>query len=78
MTRLEAAHRIMGSLEQRGCYPSLYKRGRYWRAHVNQCGNFWFDHIRPDTAFRRALQSWEDAGCPMDGMAAEKDAMEGL
>ena len=68
-TRLERANRIMGQLESMGCKPSLYERGSFWRAHVNQAGNFWADHKRPDTAIKIAKESWEKAGLPMDGLA---------
>lgn len=51
------------------CYPSIYRRGNGWRAHVNRYGNFWEDHEDPKVALEKATENWEKAGRPMDGEA---------
>jgi hypothetical protein len=59
-----------------GCYPSLYRRGDLWRAHVNAAGNFWADNTTPLNAMREAVRLWRKAGKPVDGMAAEVAALK--
>jgi len=56
-------------LKSRGCYPSIYRRGDMWRAHVNAAGNFWADARTPYAALEKAVQLWREKGCPKDGMA---------
>ena len=57
-------------LKSHGCYPSIYRRGDVWRAHVNAAGNFWADARTPLEALEEAVKLWQDKGCPMDGMAS--------
>jgi hypothetical protein len=58
-------------LKQRGCYPSIYRRGDLWRAHVNMYGNFWVDEISPFLALEKAVRLWKKRGCPLDGAAVD-------
>ena len=57
-------------LKSRGCYPSIYRRGDMWRAHVNASGNFWADSRTPLKALEEAVKLWQEKGRPMDGMAS--------
>lgn len=61
----------LADLQDRGCYPSLYRRGRWWRAHINAAGNFWADAATPHEALEVAVRAWTAEGRPMDGMAAK-------
>jgi hypothetical protein len=56
-------------LKDRGCYPSIYRRGDLWRAHVNRAGNYWADGISAFTALEDAVKLWRKSGCQMDGIA---------
>ena len=60
-------------LTRQGCYPSIYRRGDLYRAHVNIAGNYWEDEKTPYKAMRSAIKLWENAGKPMDGRASEND-----
>lgn len=60
---------LLMNLTERGCYPSLYRRGKVWRAHVNWAGNFWEDASTPHEALEKACLSWKAHGCKMDGAA---------
>ncbi len=62
--------KLLNWLENQGCYPSIYYRGGgIWRAHVNSAGNYWSDSRCALTALRDAIDLWEKAGRPTDGMA---------
>lgn len=56
-------------LARRGCYPCTSRRGDLWRAHVNQCGDWWEDAPTPHLALEKATKNWVEGGCPMDGIA---------
>jgi len=57
-------------LKKRGCFPSIYRRGNLWRAHINIAGNFWEDHENPCQALEKAVTLWKRKGCSMDGRAS--------
>lgn len=59
--------RVLADLTDQGCSPGIYRRGSYWRAHVNCAGNFWSDGRTPLQALRFAIRLWEYAGKPKDG-----------
>ncbi len=62
---------LLKRLAHQGCYPSIYRRDEHlWRAHVNAAGNYWADANTPCKALAEAVQLWEGAGKPIDGMAA--------
>ena len=63
-------NKLMLSLRNQGCFPSIYSRGKLWRAHVNMAGNYWEDAETPFIALNLAVDLWERAGKPMDGQAA--------
>jgi len=63
--------KLLIHLAEQGCFPSIYRRGEVWRAHVNAAGNYWADANTPYKALREAVASWRGAGKPMDGMAAD-------
>ena len=65
---MESLSSMLTVLASKGCYPSIYRRGQLWRAHVNAAGNFWADNHSPRKALAMAIEAWEKAGCPMDGM----------
>ena len=56
-------------LSSLGCYPSIYKRGNLWRAHVNMAGNYWAERETPALALSAAIILWETNGKQMDGYA---------
>jgi maltose-binding protein MalE len=60
---------VLEQLVYQGCFPSIYRRGKVWRAHVNAAGNFWSEDKDPERALSMAVQLWEQRGKPMDGMA---------
>ncbi len=62
---------LLIGLTNDGCYPSIYYRGKLWRAHVNAAGTYWHDGTTPLRALRGAVRLWKKAGKTMDGMAAE-------
>lgn len=64
---------LMEKLKSYGCHPSVYRRGNFWRAHVNAAGNFWEDNKCPFTALNEAFHRWEKAGKPLDGMASPNE-----
>lgn len=68
---------LLISLSECGCYPSIYRRGNSWRAHVNAAGGWWADGPTPFAALDAAVQAWKSAGWPMDGMAAEEARAKG-
>ncbi len=57
-------------LASKGCTPSLYRRGKVWRAHINAAGNFWADDKNSAVALQKVVALWEEKGCPLDGMSA--------
>ncbi len=61
---------LLIELASKGCVPSLYYRGKLWRAHVNAAGAYWYDDTAPLYALRGAVELWKNAGKPLDGMAA--------
>lgn len=61
----------LADLQARGCYPSLCRRGRVWRAHINACGNVWSEGKTPHAALEKAVRAWTAMGRPMDGVAAK-------
>lgn len=64
----ETLESLLLDLKAEGCYPSIYRRGpKIWRAHVNQCGNYWDDGRTPLAALRKAVKAWRKNGKPMDG-----------
>lgn len=67
--------KLMIKLSNDGCFPSIYRRGVYWRAHVNAAGNYWHDDSTPLRAMQGAVKLWRAAGKPMDGMAASVVAL---
>jgi len=67
---------ILIDLANHGCYPGIYRRGNYWRAHVNCAGSCWHDDTTPLKAMRGAVKLWKKAGKPLDGMA--DDAAKGV
>ena len=73
MPKNEELGAMLKDLESQGCFPSIYKRGRMWRAHVNRAGNFWDESPDPVFALAAATRAWKRAGKPMDG-AADKGA----
>ena len=56
-------------LKDRGCFPSIYRRGNLWRAHINRAGNFWADGESAFIALEEAVKLWKKKGKPMDGFA---------
>ena len=61
--------KIMESLAEQGCKPSVIYRGRVrgqpvWRAHVNAGGNRWEESWTPYLAMLNAAIRWEAHGCP--------------
>ena len=58
-------------LQEMGCFPSIYLRGKVWRAHVNASGNFWEESDTPLKALTLAISTWIAAGRPMDGAASD-------
>ena len=60
---------LLQKLANEGCFPSIYRRGDIWRAHVNAAGNCWHEGTTPLRALRGAVKLWEIAGKPADGMA---------
>lgn len=53
-----------------GCHPSIYRRGKKWRVHINAAGNFWADAPSIAEAMRKARRLWDKKGQPLDGVAA--------
>ena len=64
-------------LMDEGCYPSIYRRGNLWRAHINKAGNFWADGESAFAALEDAVTFWVENGCPMDGQADEAAPQQG-
>lgn len=58
---------LLRALKAKGCHPSIYRRGRLWRAHVNAAGNFWEDRQTPTEALLAASEAWHLAGSPKEG-----------
>jgi hypothetical protein len=69
MERLET---MLSRLARSGCFPSIYRRGPLWRAHVNAAGNYWAEKKSPSEAMAAAIDLWKSAEKPMDGMADEE------
>jgi hypothetical protein len=67
---------LMKQLRSEGCFPSIYRRGDLWRAHVNAAGNYWHDDTTPLKAMQEAVRLWKRAGKPVDGMATDAEGGE--
>lgn len=59
-------------LKDHGCFPSVYKRGKCYRAHINRYGNHWAEGKTKDEAFEKAFKRWKNRGYPIDGEADGK------
>lgn len=67
---------LLKLLRDLDCYPSIYRKGKKWRAHVNFAGNFWNDGSTPEIALREAIRLWFRCGMRMDGAASGTDGKD--
>ena len=47
---------ILLALSDAGFLPGIYKRGKYWRMHIDCATNCWHDGKTPMSAFRGVLK----------------------